>query len=101
MVFDYTCKSNLDFLQNLRKQSNLPALTHENSKYKKIYICAVIKPITGHHGLHDLLAQLLTQSIFSDFLIFSDFRIPSIRCSKVKAERFFGGILFHSWFINR
>ena len=35
MVFDYTCKSNLDFLQNLRKQSNLPALTHENAKYKK------------------------------------------------------------------
>ena len=34
MVFDYTCKSNLDFLQNLRKQSNLPALAHENSKYK-------------------------------------------------------------------
>ena len=34
MVFDYTCKSNLDFLQNLRKQSNLPALAHENAKYK-------------------------------------------------------------------
>ena len=28
------------------------------------------------------------------------FFLTSIRCSKVKAERFFGGILFHSWFIN-
>ena len=63
MVFDYTCKSNLD-LQNLCKQSNLPALAHENAKYKiKKQTCAVIKPITGHHGLHDLLAQLITQSI--------------------------------------
>ena len=63
MVFDYTCKSNLDVLQNLRKQSNLPALAHENAKYKIKKTCAVIKPITSHHGLHDLLAQLITQSI--------------------------------------
>ena len=64
MVFDYTCKSNLDFLQILRKQSNLPALAHENAKYKILKkTCAFIKPITGHRGLHDLLAQLITQSI--------------------------------------
>ena len=40
MVFDYTCKSNLDFLQNLRKQSNLPALAHENAKYKIKKTCS-------------------------------------------------------------
>ena len=79
-----------------------------------VYVCSIIQPPcwTRSYTVWYLLLITIPQEkknhtqnvlLFSLHLrrSFSDFLITSIRWSKVKAERFFGGILFHSWFINK